>query len=344
MQNKLRIYSILGAVALLLLFFVSILSGFYTIELESMGLLLRNIFSSEVHPNPTDAYIFYEVRLPRTIMGIVMGCGLAISGASLQGMFKNPLATPSIIGITSGAALFAAISIVLGSSIKAVLPEYFHYMLLSLAAFLGAILVMFLVYNISFKDGKTHVVIMLLAGVAISALAEAITGYLTFISNEEELRDLTFWRLGSLGAANWNKVGILTLITGISCFFLLKNGKALNAMMLGEENAQHLGINIKRHHAAIIWFSSLIVGTSVAFAGTIGFVGLIVPYILRLLIRSDYRVILPLSALYGSVLLLGADIFSRTFMAPVEIPIGVITATMGAPVFIMILIRFKKSL
>lgn len=273
-----------------------------------------------------------------------MGCGLAISGASLQGMFKNPLATPGIIGITAGSALFAAISIVLGSSIKAFLPEYAHYMLLSVSAFIGALLVMFLVYNISFKDGKTHVVIMLLAGVAISALAEAITGYLTFISDDEQLRDLTFWRLGSLGAANWNKVIILAIVTGISCFFLLKNGKALNAMMLGEENAQHLGINIKRHHSSIIWFSSLIVGTSVAFAGTIGFVGLIVPYILRLLIRSDHRIILPLSALYGSVLLLGADIFSRTAIAPVEIPIGVITATLGAPIFIIILIRFKKSM
>lgn len=344
MLSKTQVYTIIGGVLLLVLAITSIVSGFYTITLDNLGLLIRGIFDSNVQTDPTDEYIFYQVRLPRTLMGMIMGCGLAISGASLQGMFKNPLATPGIIGITAGSALFAAISIVLGSSIKAFLPEYVHYMLLSVSAFIGALLVMFLVYNISFKDGKTHVLIMLLAGVAISALAEAITGYLTFISDDEQLRDLTFWRLGSLGAANWNKVIILAIVTGISCFFLLKNGKALNAMMLGEENAQHLGINIKRHHASIIWFSSFIVGTSVAFAGTIGFVGLIVPYILRLLIRSDHRIILPLSALYGSVLLLGADIFSRTAIAPVEIPIGVITATLGAPVFIIILIRFKKSL
>lgn len=344
MLNKAQIYTIIGGLLLLSLAVTSIVSGFYTITLDNLGLLIRSLFDDNIQTDPTDRYIFYQVRLPRTIMGMIMGCGLAISGASLQGMFKNPLATPGIIGITAGSALFAAISIVLGGTIKAFLPEYVHYMLLSISAFIGALLVMFLVYNISFKDGKTHVVIMLLAGVAISALAEAITGYLTFISDDEQLRDLTFWRLGSLGAANWNKVIILAIVTGISCFFLLKNGKALNAMMLGEENAQHLGINIKRHHSSIIWFSSLIVGTSVAFAGTIGFVGLIVPYILRLLIRSDHRIILPLSALYGGVLLLAADIFSRTAIAPVEIPIGVITATLGAPIFIIILIRFKKSM
>lgn len=344
MLNKAQIYTIIGGLLLLSLAVTSIVSGFYTITLDNLGLLIRSMFDDSIQTDPTDRYIFYQVRLPRTIMGMIMGCGLAISGASLQGMFKNPLATPGIIGITAGSALFAAISIVLGGTIKAFLPEYVHYMLLSISAFIGALLVMFLVYNISFKDGKTHVVIMLLAGVAISALAEAITGYLTFISDDEQLRDLTFWRLGSLGAANWNKVIILAIVTGISCFFLLKNGKALNAMMLGEENAQHLGINIKRHHSSIIWFSSLIVGTSVAFAGTIGFVGLIVPYILRLLIRSDHRIILPLSALYGGVLLLAADIFSRTAIAPVEIPIGVITATLGAPIFIIILIRFKKSM
>lgn len=290
----------------------------------------------------TDSYIFYQVRLPRTCLAIIMGSGLAISGASLQGMFKNPLATPGIIGITSGSALFAAISIVLGNLIKGVLPQFLHYSLISFSAFFGALLVMFLVYKISLKDGKTRITIMLLAGVAITALAGSIIGFLTFISTDDELRDLIFWNLGSLSAANWNKVIILFCINSVAVYFLSRNGKALNAMMLNEENAQHLGINVKKHHAGIIWLTSIIVGASVAFAGTIGFIGLIVPYILRLAIKPDYRIILPLSALYGGILLLAADIFCRTVLAPSEIPIGIITAFMGAPIFIIILIRFKK--
>ncbi len=301
-----------------------------------------NTITAQYTAGSTDAYIFYQVRLPRTCLGIIMGSGLAISGASLQGMFKNPLATPGIIGITSGSALFAAISIVLGNLIKGFLPQFLHYSLISFSAFFGALLVMFLVYKISLKDGKTRITIMLLAGVAITALAGSIIGFLTFISTDDELRDLIFWNLGSLSAANWNKVIILFCINSVAIYFLSRNGKALNAMMLNEENAQHLGINVKKHHAGIIWLTSIMVGASVAFAGTIGFIGLIVPYILRLAIKSDYRIILPLSALYGGILLLAADIFCRTVLAPSEIPIGIITAFMGAPIFIIILIRFKK--
>ncbi|WP_417885371.1 FecCD family ABC transporter permease [Zunongwangia sp.] len=344
MQNKFKWYLSIGFFLLLVAFVASTILGVYHLNWNDFLLLFQSLFNDKVKVNPTDAYIFFDIRLPRTLLAIIMGSGLAVAGTSLQGMFKNPLATPGIIGITAGSALCAALAIVLGSTIKSFLPEILHYSLISIAAFIGALTVMLLVYGISFKNGKTHVVIMLLGGVAIAALAEATTGFLTFISTDDELRDLTFWRLGSLGAANWPKVILLTIVTCISFFFLLGNGKALNAMMLGEENAKHLGIDIKKHHRKIIWFSSLMVGTSVAFAGTIAFVGLIVPYILRLTLGSDYRIILPLSALFGSLLLLSADIISRVALAPVEIPIGIITAFMGAPVFILILLQFKKEL
>lgn len=344
MQNKFKWYVSIGFFLLVIAFVASTILGVYQLNWNDFLSLFQSLFTNEVTVNPTDAYIFFDIRLPRTLLAIIMGSGLAVAGTSLQGMFKNPLATPGIIGITAGSALFAALAIVLGSSIKSFLPDILHYSLISISAFVGALLVMLLVYGISFKNGKTHVVIMLLGGVAIAALAEATTGFLTFISTDDELRDLTFWRLGSLGAANWTKVALLTVITAICFFFLLGNGKALNAMMLGEENAKHLGIDIKKYHRKIIWFSSLMVGASVAFAGTIAFVGLIVPYILRLALGSDYRIILPLSALFGSLLLLSADIISRVALAPVEIPIGIITAFMGAPVFILILLQFKKEL
>ncbi len=337
-NNAFYIYLILGIGLLVVLFFISMRIGVYELELKQIQSL---IFSSDTVPN-TDYYVFYQVRMPRTLLGLVMGAGFAISGASIQGMFKNPLATPGILGISSGAGLFASIMIVLGSYIKAYIPTFLHYSLVSLFAFAGAMLVMIAVYGISLKRGRTNIALLLLSGVAISALAGAITGLLTFISTEEELRNLTFWGLGSLGGANWTKVVILSVITFIGITFLIRNGKVLNAMMLGDQNAQHLGVNVKVHHRSIIWFSSLIVGTSVAFAGSIGFVGLIVPYILRLLVKSDFRVILPLSAVYGAVLLLGSDILCRTIASPKEVPIGIITAFMGAPIFIIILIQVSQ--
>jgi len=277
-------------------------------------------------------------------MAILIGSALAVSGTCLQGMFKNPLATPSLIGITSGASLFAAVAIVLGAGLKAFLPEVLQYSLISIMAFLGAIITMTIVYRISNTNGKTNIVIMLLAGVAISALAGAVTGFLTYLTKEEQLRDLTFWTLGSLGGASWMKNGILAVVVAISFALLINKGKALNAMMLGEKDAAHLGIPVEKLKKQIIVLTALMVGTCVAFAGAIGFVGLIVPYILRLIFKSDYHIILPLSAILGSILLLCADTVSRTIVAPAEIPIGILTAFMGAPVFIAILVRFKKSM
>lgn len=184
---------------------------------------------------------------------------------------------------------------------------------------------------------------MLLSGVAITAIGFSITGFLIYISKDEQLRDLTFWNMGSLAAATWTKNIVLAIVIVISYTILLPKGKALNAMMLGEKDAQHLGINVERLKKQIVILTALMIGTCVAFSGTIGFVGLIVPYILRLLFKSNYTFILPLSAVCGSILLLVADTFSRSIVQPSELPIGILTALMGGPIFIAILIKFKKS-
>jgi iron complex transport system permease protein len=306
--------------------------------------ILKSAFVSNPDISETDHYIVYDLRLPRIIMGVLIGSMLAVSGTCMQGMFKNPLATPDLIGITSGATLFAAITIVLGSYIKPYIHEDFHFYLLSMMAFIGSLLTMISVYRISTINGKTNVVIMLLSGVAITALGFAFTGFLIYISKEEELRDLTFWNLGSLAGATWVKNTILFVVMLVSYFFLIRRGKSLNAMMLGENDAKHLGIPVERIKKQIVVFTALMVGTAVAFSGTIGFIGLIVPYILRLIFKSNYQIILPLSAVFGSILLVGADTISRTLVAPSEIPIGILTAILGAPVFIAILIKNKKSL
>lgn len=344
MQNKLGAYIIFGLTALVILGLISLTMGVYKFENDSFFGMVKDGFLGSENSDPGDWYVFSEIRLPRVVMAILIGSALAVSGAAMQGMFKNPLATPSLIGVTSGASLFAAIAIVLGSFIRQILPEFLHSLLISLMAFFGAILTMVFVYRMSTVQRKTNVVIMLLAGVAISAMAGAITGFLIYLTDDEELRNLTFWTLGSLAGASWQKNLILALVICISYFFLINKGKALNAMMLGEQDAAHLGIPVEKVKKQIVIFTALMVGACVAFAGTIGFVGLIIPYILRLIFKSNYHIILPLSAVAGSILLLCADTFSRTVVAPSEMPIGVITAFLGAPVFIAILIRFKKAL
>lgn len=292
----------------------------------------------------SDKYVIWDVRAARIIMAIFIGSMLAVSGTSLQGLFKNPLATGEAIGLTSGATLLAAVAIVLGGYFKQYLPEMVQFSLTGFSAFIGALLAMMLVYRISTSAGKTNVVMMLLSGVAITSIGFSVTGFLIYLSKDEQLRDLTFWNMGSLAAATWTKNIVLAVVMVVSYFVLLPKGKALNAMMLGERDAQHLGINVERLKKQIVIIASLMVGTSVAFSGTIGFVGLIVPYILRLLFKSDYTFILPLSAVLGSILLLIADTISRSIVAPSELPIGILTSLIGGPIFIAILIKFKKSL
>lgn len=343
MQNKLKIY-LTGSIGLLLVIFILSLGfGAYVFEDRSFWTVFRKAFV-DISAIPTsDYYVVFKIRLPRAVMGTLIGSALAVSGTAMQGMFKNPLATPSLIGVTAGASLFAAIAIVLGSGFRSFLPEVLQYSLISLMAFVGAMLTMLFVYRVSTTYKKTNVVIMLLAGVAISALAGAITGFLTYLTDDEQLRDLTFWTLGSLGGATWTKNLILLVVIVCSFWVLIPKGKALNALMLGEKDAAHLGFPVEKIKKQIIILTALMVGVSVAFAGAIGFVGLIVPYILRLIFQSNYYLILPLSAVLGGGLLVAADTISRTLVAPSELPIGILTAFLGAPVFIAILIRYKKS-
>lgn len=334
--------SILSAIVLLFSI-TAMFFGVYQFQ-ESFGDLIHKLFTNYQTINDSDAYVLFDLRLPRIIMSVLVGSGLAVAGTCLQGIFKNPLASPDLIGVTSGSVLFAAITIVLGGYLKNYIPELLHYSFLSLFSFLGAMLSTLFVYKISSHQRKTNITILLLAGVAISALCGSATGLLTYLSTEEELRNLTFWTLGSLGSSNWNKIYILSIITVVCFYILIRKGKILNAIMLGEKEAEHLGINVEKTKKQIIICSALLVGTIVAFNGTIGFVGLIVPYILRLLFKSNYVIILPLSAFLGALLVIIADTISRTLVAPSELPIGILTSLMGAPVFISILMNYKKSL
>ncbi|QIY90483.1 iron ABC transporter permease [Chryseobacterium gallinarum] len=335
---------IISTILLAIIAVWSVDTGVYDFGGQSAFEVLGKVIKGDPDLSLSDRYVVWDVRAARIIMAVLIGSMLAVSGTSLQGLFKNPLATGDLIGLTSGATLLAAIAIVLGGHFKEYLPEAIQFSLVGISAFIGSLLSMMLVYRISTSGGKTNVVMMLLTGVAITAIGFSITGFLIYISKDEQLRDLTFWNLGSLAAATWTKNIILAIVLVVAYIILLPKGKALNAMMLGEKDAQHLGINVEKLKKQIIIIVALMVGSCVAFSGTIGFVGLIVPYILRLLFKSNYVFILPLSAVCGSILLLTADTFSRSIVAPSELPIGILTALMGGPIFIAILVKFKKSL
>lgn len=285
--------------------------------------------------------ILGQIRLPRTLLGLTVGAVLALCGVAMQGLFRNPLADPGLVGVSSGAALGAAIAIVGGAALGG-LPEAFAPYLLSFSAFLGGLGVTALVYRLGRRNGETSVATMLLAGIALTALAGAAIGLFTYLADDSTLRTLTFWNLGSLNGASYARLWPLLLVTAAVALWLPRRAKALNALLLGESEARHLGFAVERIKRELVFCTALGVGAAVAAAGMIGFVGLVVPHLMRLLVGPDHRVLLPASALAGASLLLLADLAARLLLAPAELPIGIVTALIGAPFFLYLLVRERN--
>ncbi|GAA4308986.1 iron ABC transporter permease [Compostibacter hankyongensis] len=291
------------------------------------------------------AAVLLQIRLPRVLMGMLVGAGLAVSGAAIQGLFRNPLADPGLVGISAGASLAAVLFIVVLATLPAVtnsalLPHY----LLNLVTFAGACMTSLLVFRISRWGGRTLITTLLLAGLALNALCSAFTGLVISTADNEQLRSITFWTLGSLGGASWDTVLALLPFVLLPLILLSWQGKALNAFSLGEPEAAHIGVNVKKLKGQIILLSTLAVGACVAVSGVIGFVGLVVPHMLRSVIGSDHRRLLPACACLGAALLTLADMLCRTVIAPAELPIGIVTALLGSPLFIVLLMKQKKYL
>ncbi|WP_316789174.1 iron ABC transporter permease [Pedobacter frigoris] len=284
------------------------------------------------------------IRIPRVLLGLLVGAALGISGAAIQGIFRNPLAEPGLIGISAGASLMAVIIIALEISILSSLSNLLGYYLLAFGAFSGAGIAALIVYQISRTDGKSNVATMLLAGIAINALAGALTGLITFAADDQQLRNITFWMLGSLGGATWETVTAVAPFILIPILILPRLGKSLNAFALGEVQAAQLGLRVNLIKRNVVILATMAVGAAVAVSGIIGFVGLLVPHTIRLLIGVDNKHVLPASALFGALMLTLADMLCRTIIAPIELPIGVITALLGTPLFLYILIKDKKKL
>lgn len=343
---------ILLALFLLLLLFILLSAGngaLYISPMQVFSIILHKINIDGIVPFEEGQYnVFWVIRFPRVVLGLLIGAALAISGAALQGLFRNPLADPGLIGISSGASLSAVLMIVFLSALSAT-PYYqyiegvFSYYTLNIVTFTGSCITSVIVFRLSRSNGKTMVTNMLLAGIAINALCAALTGLIIYHATDAELRNITFWSLGSLGGASWNTVIAIMPFIIIPVIWLPRLSKPLNALSLGEREAAYLGIPVDRLKIQVIVLSTLAVGASVAVAGIIGFIGLVVPHILRMMGGFNQRYILIGSSLAGALLLTGSDLLARVLVAPAELPIGIITALIGTPVFVWILLRHKKE-
>ena len=320
-------------------------SGAVDIPIETIIDLGFEVFQSSGKDTVTQQAktILFDIRLPRICLAILIGAILAISGAVMQGLFRNPLAAPSLIGVSSGASVGASVVIVLaGAWLQS--NTALGLSLVAVGAFIGSFLVTVLVFRLSTSALGTSVTTMLLAGIAVSALAGAVSGLLSYYADNEMLRQISIWQMGNLSTANWQRVLVLAVVAILVLSLFPRESKSLNALLLGESEARHLGIDVQQVKRKLILLTTLGIGTAVAIGGMIGFVGLIVPHIVRLLIGPDHRWLLPVSALAGGVLLLLADTIARIIIAPTELPTGILTAILGAPFFIMLLVQQRREL
>ena len=286
--------------------------------------------------------ILFEIRLPRILLAIAVGAVLASTGAVMQGLFRNPLADPSLIGVSSGASVGASLMIVTaGSFIQS--GALLGLSLVAVGAFVGGFAATLLVYRLATSGIGTSVTTMLLAGIAIAALAGALNSLLSYFSDNDMLRQISLWQMGNLSGASWIKVIIMGSVALLLMGLFPRDSKALNALLLGESEARHLGIDVQRVKRRLIVLTALGVGVSVALAGLVGFVGLIMPHIVRLAIGPDHRWLVPASALAGATLLVIADSLARIVVIPAELPTGILTALLGAPFFVALLLQQRKD-
>lgn len=346
--NRRRAVLCLLSALLLMVAAYSLSSGAIPTGLWEVVARLPAVWAHLLPPHPPDqaaadqlVMVLAEIRLPRLLLGVIAGAGLAVCGALMQGLFRNPMADPGLLGVSSGAALGAVLTLVLGGAWSARLP--LATWLLPVTAFGGGLVSIFIVHRLSVVGGKTDIATMLLAGIAVNAIAGAAIGLLSYIADDVQLRNLIFWSLGSLQITDWRKLAVALAVIVPALLVLPRYGNALNANLLGESEAGHLGIDMEKVKRQLIVGVALVVGILVSLSGVIGFVGLVVPHLIRILTGPDHRLLLPASALFGAALLTAADIVSRTAVAPAEIPIGIITALLGGPFFLYLLVRFHRT-
>ncbi len=334
-----RIYLVLG-VGLFVVTLLSMRYGAISLTWTEIQHAFKAIFGAKTDATLNER-IFREIRLPRTIACLLVGSSLAVSGVLLQGLFRNPIVEPGLIGTSSGAAFGAALYFVLGASFNVHANEW----TLPIAAGLGGVAATGLVFVLSRNNlsGKSTVFSLLLTGIAVNALFLSGVGFLSYIARDPQARSITFWNLGTLSGANWSSVLVMALVILTSFAFALRQAGSLNALMLGEDEALLLGIDVRKLQRTVMVINVMLVAVTTAFTGVIAFVGLIVPHLLRLMHGSNNRYLIVGSALLGGILLSAVDLVARLLLAPAELPIGIVTSLIGVPVFIMLLRRNQYS-
>jgi iron complex transport system permease protein len=287
---------------------------------------------------PEHDTIITTIRFPRVVLAVLVGAGLALAGATFQGLFRNPMADPFVIGVSSGAALGAVSGILLQSvfhiDIRYAIPAF---------AFIFALLTILLVYNLARVGGKVPVMTLLLAGIAVSSLLTALVSLCMFFSGNQ-LQQVVFWLMGGFSGRGWDYVYMFIPYGLVGTAVIFIYARELNAMLLGEESAQHLGVEVERVKLRLLVAAAILTGACVSVSGLIGFVGLVIPHVVRILLGPDHRTLLPAVALIGAIFLVTADVVSRVIMAPGELPVGIVTALVGGPFFIYLLRRQKTAM
>ena len=324
--------------ALIVTCIVSITSGQYTLSpTDLIGVLLRGIGidTAWAPTSATDYGVIYNLRLPRLVLGLLVGAALAVSGVLMQAIFGNPLADAGVVGVSSGAALGAAASITLGLA-------SFGMWTTPAFAFLGGLIAVLAVYFISRSGGRTEVVTLLLTGIAINAIAGAGMAFLTFLGTTSTREQIVFWQLGSLNGALWTNVGLVAPLVAIGVVVALVVSPQLDLFALGERTARHLGVNVELLRMVVIVTVAVLVCAAVAFAGIIGFAGLVVPHLMRMIIGPAHLPLMIASAIGGALLIAVADLVARTAVPLADLPIGMITSLVGGPFFLWLLVRTRR--
>jgi iron complex transport system permease protein len=335
MNNQAALIYIIGLFSLITMGFIAVVLGPVNIH------FLDSLF---VNDEFVESYILWQIRLPRVLFSMAVGASLGLAGALTQGLFRNPLADPGLLGVSSGAAAAAAAAIVFSGNLPWVIPEALRFWVLPIAAFCGALGICFSLDRLARWLTPGSVIGLLLTGIAINALVAAFIGLSTYLASDEQLRNLSFWTMGSLAGANWMVLSLMMFVLLLAFLSSQKLTLQINALSLGDAVAGQIGINLKQLRQRIIVMVAFLSACAVAWCGMIGFISLIAPHISRAMVGPDHRQVLPLSMLLGALLLLLADTLARTVAIPAEIPVGIFTALLGAPFFLSLLAKQRKEL
>lgn len=322
--------------ALILLTGLLLLLAMTSVNIGALSFSLRTLWNAPLEDMLWQVWL--NIRLPRVLLAIIIGMALAISGAMMQGLFRNPLADPTLLGMSSGASLSVVLVIVLPLTLAPTLMLYSHM----IAAFAGSLLISFIIYQLS-RRGQSTRSRLLLAGIGINALCFSLVGLLSYLSTDQQLRQFTLWSMGSLAQAQWPALIAAASVILVVILLSLKLAGSLNLLQLGDEEAHYLGTDVAKIKRHLLLLNSVLIGCCVAVSGIIGFIGLVVPHLVRLILGADHRWLLPCSALSGACLLLVADTLARILAAPAEIPVGILTSLIGSPYFLWLLLRQRES-